>query len=325
MADNWMTICIASRCTENDSFIIAGDRLFSYGGQLLYESISLKRLQVSLDRRWHCMFAGDVPHVLPIVRRVRKELSPRRAPHRLDLIDDAFRKAYQDYRVQLVNDRVLSIYGITLDAYRQGGLRFRPKEQARINSQIEDVRVGVDFIVYGYDDLNAAHLFTLSESNSAPFAVKSICRDQDGIAVIGCGSGHAIRALLDRRAPLPIISQVEMLCRVCEAKFDAEQDPEVGRDSAAGVIKRPSSTVQAASEVFITLPALQAIRDAHDKRSDRPYPPELLEALIHCVNSNITTERMSEAVRRAEQDIIAERLRDGLNLGSVALNECVKR
>jgi hypothetical protein len=61
--------------------------------------------------------------------------------------------------------------------------------------------------------------------------------------------------------------------------------------------------------VFITLPALQAIRDAHNQRQDRPYPRELLEAMMFCINSNITTERMHEAVWRAEQQIISENLR----------------
>jgi hypothetical protein len=304
-----MTICIAARCTENDSFVIAGDRLFSYGGQFLYESISLKRLPVTLDRRWHCMFAGDVPHVMPVVRRARNELSRRRPPHRLDLVESAFRKGYQDYRTQLADDQ-LSIYGLDLAAYRRGGLNVSARKRAQIDSLIENIRVNVDFIVYGYDDLNAAHLFTLSEPAKSPYAVESICREQDGIAIIGCGQWHAMASLLDRKAPLPIISQAEMLCRVCEAKYEAEKDPEVGRDSAAGVVNRPGSTVHTTSEVFITLPALQAIRDAHDQRNDRPYPRELVEALVHCIKSNTTTERMHEAVWRAEQEIIAERLRE---------------
>jgi len=301
-----MTICIVARCTENDSLVDAGDRLFSYGRYFSYESISLKRLPITADRRWHCMFAGAVSNVLPIMRRARREIGLRRPPHRLELVERACVKAYQDYREQLVNDQVLSIYGIDLATYRREGLNLSGQECARINGLIENVQVGVDFIIYGYDDLNVCHLFTLCEPEHSPFAVQSVCREQDGLAVIGCGFGDAMASLLSPPLAPEIISQVEMLCRVCEAKFAAEKSPDVGRDSAAGVVNRPSGTVQSTSEAFIVVPALQAVRDAHSQGRDRPYPKELLEALMYCIKSNITTERMHEAVWRAEQQIIEE-------------------
>src|SRR5579871_6417267 len=99
-----MTICIVARCTENDSFVVAGDRLFSYGARFSYESISLKRLPIRLDRRWHTMFSGDVPNVLPMIRRARRELFVRRPPYRLEQVERACIQAYKDYREQLVND-----------------------------------------------------------------------------------------------------------------------------------------------------------------------------------------------------------------------------
>jgi hypothetical protein len=305
---DWMTICIVARCRENDSFIVAGDRLFSYGGQFTYESISLKRVQVTLDRRWECMFAGAVSNVLPIVRRVRKELRIRRPPYRLELVERAFIGAYHSYREQLVNDGILSVYGTDLDTFRREGLNFGAKKCASIISQIDNVRIGVEFIVYGYDDMNQAHLFTLNESDRPPFVVESVCRDQDAIAVIGCGWGYAVPSLT-KPPPSVLDSQVELLCRVCEAKFEAENDPEVGTDSAAGVINRPAGTTQRMSEAFLRPVALQAIRDAHAQRRDRPYPKELLDALMECVDSNLTSERMAEAIQRAETEIIAENQR----------------
>jgi hypothetical protein len=302
-----MMICIVARCTENDSFIIGGDRLFSYSRDLSYESISLKRLPITLDRRWHTMFSGDVPNVLPVIRRARRELIIRRPPYRLEQVERACVQAYKEYREQLVNDGILGSYGIDLTTYRREGLNFGENACARINSLIENVRVGIQLIIYGYDDLNAAHLCTLSETTKPPFTVESTCREQDGIAIIGCGYRHAVAALLS--APLPTVSQAEMLCRVCEAKFEAEKDPDVGRDSAAGVVNRPRNMTESTSERFITLPALEAIRDAHTNGTDRPYPKALLEGLSYCIDSNITTERMHEAVWRAEQQIIEENRR----------------
>ena len=246
-------------------------------------------------------------YVLPIIRRVRADLGSRRPSYRLELVERACIQAYQAHREQLVNDRILSTYGTDLETYRGEGVNFGAQECARINSRIESVEVGVDFIIYGYDDLNFAHLFTLHETVDPPFEIKSTDRDQDGIAVIGCGDKYALASLLS--SELPIRSQAEMLCRVCEAKFEAEKDKDVGRDSAAGVVNKPRSSVNGTSESFIALAALQAIRDAHIQGQDRPYPKELLNALMYCINSNITTERMAQAVFRAEQEIIEENRR----------------
>jgi hypothetical protein len=301
-----VTICIVARSTEKDgSFVVAGDRLFPYGGAYLYDSISLKRLPISYDRRWHCMFAGPIACVMPLVRLVRKDLGMRRPPYRYEQIERAWMKAFQDYREQLVNDRVLSVYKTDLVGYQQKALKFGAKELARINRRIERVKLGVDFIVYGYDDLNESHIFTLHETSMQPYVVESADLDQEGWAVIGCGSKYA-RASLLSSGLLPIHSQVEMLCRVCEAKIEAEKDHEVGKDSAAGVSNRPTSAVGPTTEAFIGIPAAQAIRKAHAQHKDRPYPKELLTALSDCIDSNVTTERMHETVWRAEQMIIAE-------------------
>jgi hypothetical protein len=117
--------------------------------------------------------------------------------------------------------------------------------------------------------------------------------------------GYAVPSLTKPPA-IVMDSQVEMLCRVCEAKFEAENDSEIGKRSAAGVINRPSGTTQRMSECFLRPVAIQAIRDAHAQRRDRPYPKELLEALMECINSHLTADRMAEAISRAETEIIME-------------------
>jgi hypothetical protein len=251
------------------------------------------------------MFAGDVASVMPLVRIVRKDLGVRRPPYRYEQIERAWVSAFQDYREQLVNDRILSVYKTDLVSYQRKALKFGPKELTRINRRIERVRIGVQFVVYGYDDLNESHLFTLCETSTQPVVVESADRDQEGWAVVGCGSKYARQSLLSSGL-LPAHSQVEMLCRVCEAKIEAEKDNQVGKDSAIGVTNRPTSFVGPTNEAFIPIPAVQAIRDAHAQHKDRPYPNQLLTALSDCIDSNITTERMHDAVQRAEQIIVAE-------------------
>src|SRR5713226_9143210 len=139
-----MTICIVARCSECNSLIAAGDRLFSYGSKFSYESISLKRVGLTTDGRWSLMFAASpVSNVLPIVRRARRELRLYRPPHRLDLVERACVNAYREHREQLVNDTILDKYNIDLATYRREGINIGVQECARINAKIENLKVGV--------------------------------------------------------------------------------------------------------------------------------------------------------------------------------------
>lgn len=166
------------------------------------------------------------------------------------------------------------------------------------NQRIENTELGLHLIVFGYDDINQAHLFTIVDPGV------SKCRDSDGLAVIGSGALLAHKSLLS--AELPIISQAEMICRVAEAKFDAEHAPGVGRDSAIGGFRKPATTVQQISEAFISIPATETIRMAHAKRKDRPYPQKLLEALTDQINSEVTSEHMHRVFMKALQLIEKE-------------------
>lgn len=293
-----MTVCVVARCTENDSFVLSSDRLFSYGDDFHYDSISLKRVGLTPDGRWHTMFAAaPVSNVLPIVRRARHILDAcgKRAPYDLEVVERACVQAYQEHRSRLVSDRILSKYGIDLAKYQREGLNFGAQECARINSEIDQLAVGVELIVYGYDKWNVAHLFTVQEPGG------STCCDQDGIAVAGSGALLAHSSLLSN--PLPVISQTEMICRLCEAKFLAEQDRYVGKDSAAGVVTKPVSVTEGTSERFISIPAIDAIREANAQGQTRPYPPALLDGIMNELNSAITSENIGEAIRLAKRII----------------------
>jgi hypothetical protein len=293
-----MTVCVVARCTENNSFVLAGDRLFSYGNQYSYDSISLKRIGLTPDSRWHTMFAASpVSNVLPTIRSARRILNGggTRPPYGLDTVERACVQAYQEQRRRLVNDTILSKYGIDLETYRRDGLNFGVQECARINSEIDQLRVGVELIVFGYDEWNVAHLLKVQGPGA------SMCCDQDGIAVAGSGAPLAHSSLLSD--PLPVASQAEMICRLCEAKFSAEQDRYVGKDTAAGVFNHPASVTEGTSERFISIPAMSAIRQANSLGQNRPYPRALLDGIMNELKSAITSENIGEAIRLAKRII----------------------
>jgi hypothetical protein len=163
----------------------------------------------------------------------------------LDLVERACVLAYQDHRERLVNDTILSKYKIDLSTYKREGINFGSVECARINTLIEDLIVGVQLIVYGWDNHNVPHMFVVDEPGVAA------SQDQEPFAAIGSGAIYAKMWLLAAPA-LPVISQAEMICRLCEAKFVAEQDKGVGLDTVAGVLNQPLDTREGTSERFVS-------------------------------------------------------------------------
>jgi hypothetical protein len=272
--------------------------MFSYSTGKRYDSISLKGVPLTPDGRWYCMFAaGDVSHVLPVIRKAKKEFRYRGSsmPFRQEVVERVCVEAYQARIFEVVNDTILSCYGIDLPTYRREGLNFVATECARINQKIEAVKLHLWLIVFGYDDFNQAHLFIVNDPG------KARCCDNDGIAAIGTGAQLANISLL--RDERPLHSQAEMLCRVAEAKFEAEQEPRktVGKDSAVGVFRRPGRMTNPMTEAFISIRLMDAIRKAHEQHHDRQYPRKLLEAVTDEINSEITSEHISRVLYKAEE------------------------
>jgi hypothetical protein len=91
------------------------------------------------------MFAASpVANVLPVVRRVQRDLELYRPPHRLELVERACVQAYQAHRERLVNDGILSYYGFDLATYRREGMNVGMQECARIDKKIENLAVGLE-------------------------------------------------------------------------------------------------------------------------------------------------------------------------------------
>ena len=118
------------------------------------------------------------------------------------------------------------MYGMTLAQWIREPANFGEREIARINKRIEEYDVGVELIVFGYDSRNVPHVFTVIEPGT------SENRDHEPFVVIGSGGLLAHKSLLSR--DLPLASQAEMMCRVLEAKFCAEDDDGVGADCVRG-------------------------------------------------------------------------------------------
>jgi len=253
------------------------------------DSMSLKRVLLTPDHRWTTMFAArDVTNVMPIIRGARHLLrySHYRYPYDLLSVRDACVQSYRNERERLVNERVLGIYGMTLAEWRVNPANFGNAEVARINKEIEKLDVGVELIVFGYDSQNVPHMFTVIEPGT------SEDRDHEAFVVIGSGGQLAQDSLLSRE--LPIESQAEMMCRVLEAKFCAEDDDGVGPDSCAGIINEPTSAEPA--ERFLRNAEMLAVKVAKENNKMNPYPDEVIKAVQQGIDSALTSDQIGRAV-----------------------------
>jgi len=286
-----MTVCITVRSLENNSFVLAGDRLFSYGPAAL-DAMSLKRVSITPDERWKAMFAASpVSHVMPIIRRMRHLLSAGscKIPYDLDAVRDTAVLAYQQERARLVNENILSKYGTTLIEWKTHALNFGSEEVARINKQLEDYPVGVELIVMGYDSYNTAHLFTIYDPGTYEDC------DIEGIAIVGSGGGYAQQSLISRN--LPIFSQAGTMCRVLEAKFAAEQDNNVGYDSCAGVVNQPQAPHLDAAERFLQDDEILVVRNAVTNGNTDPFPPDVVTAVKKGIDNSLTHEQIAQRIQ----------------------------
>ena len=284
-----MTLCIAARSTEDDSIIAVSDRMLSYDWTA-GDDMALKRLPLNL--RWEGMFAASsVSSVMPIVRGVWNYSS--NLPPSSRVMEIACARSYHDERERLIYCRILSTYGIDLATWTKTGLeRFGPSEFARINSKVEAVRVGVQFLVYGFDEKSTGHLFQVVEDDEGGAEVRSL--EVEGFGAIGSGFWIALASLLSRDRPT--YSKAEMIYRLLEAKFSAEgKAAGVGESTVVAFIDNPLGAEWARPR-FLHAADIATARKYFEKRRDAPLPSRAIEAIKKGIGSSVTSDQIRERV-----------------------------
>lgn len=141
-----------------------------------------------------------------------------------DKIANAFERAYREQREAIINKTILAKLKLDLDTYQRHGYgQLGPEVHADIYRKIEAVKVGVEFLVYGYDEQGYGHIFTIDDSGEA----QSL--ETEGFGTIGVGWSLAHASLVSR--PLQAAELDDMIYRVCEAKFAAESALGVGLET----------------------------------------------------------------------------------------------
>ncbi len=280
-----MTICIAMRGVNyegsgsidplaRESIVMICDRMLSYPDYTV-DDAAFKRFR--FHSRWRAMFSGDdIGPITPMMRFVEGHMSTRDG--HLEEVADAFRNAFHAHSHLLAVDSVLGRYGHTVTSWRQKGLaEFGAEEFARINRQIEQIEIGICFLVCGFSPTGQGHIFTAQQAwtRTGQLQVQVDHHDIDGFALIGSGTVAALSALL--RNPLPVTEQLQLIYRACEAKMLAERAPGVGKGTVLSVLEcRPPDFDVGEKYLMQNWDSFRAVWQAE---AQPPIPPNAIEML----------------------------------------------
>ena len=191
---------------------------------------------------------------------------------------DSFRNAFHEHSYLLAVDSILGKYGHTMNSWRQKGLaEFGTEEFARINQQIEQIEIPVQFLVCGFSPDGQGHIFTVQQEwsrNALRVAVDH--HDLDGFSIIGSGATAALSSVL--RKALPKTNIPELMYRAVEAKFVAERAPGVGKGTILSVLE---CDCPSGSSVLERIPAIDwdAFRTMWQNEGQPPIPHHATDIL----------------------------------------------
>ncbi len=302
-----MTVCIAIRGVTykgglgiepvpTERLITICDRMLSYASYAV-DDAAFKRFKI--HQRWRAMFSGnDIGPVTPLARIVQEHLLGKEG--HLEEVADSFRNAFHQHSHLLATDLILGKYGHTLGSWRQKGLsEFGDEEFARINQKIEQVEVGVQFLVCGFSPQGQGHVFTVQEDWTRGYPHVVIDHhDIDGFAIIGSGTTAALSSLL--RKPLPVLNLPELIYRACDAKMLAERAPGVGKGTVLSVLEcEPLGN--SVGERYLT-PDWDVFRTIWQDEAQPPTPENAMRLLREALDKSVDWKLMAKRVKEMNRE-----------------------
>ena len=104
-----------------------------------------------IAKTWLAMYAGDVGNVEPVTSSVSDALDLLPQPTRQE-VAKVFELAMRAHRKTLIEAQVLASLGITLEEFwANGRLELGPVAFEEMRFRVNEVRVGCEFLVAGYD------------------------------------------------------------------------------------------------------------------------------------------------------------------------------
>jgi hypothetical protein len=254
-----VTICIAAITLENYLVTVSDTMLTTHVAAA--DKITTKFKAISKD--WGAMMsADDYTQCEAVIDKAQEYLKGR--ANTLAVSRSTFKRAYQQHLAEMRADRILGGYGIGMETFLKSGKKmFTESRFEGLCNRMEEIRAGMDFIVYGYDGLKRPHIFRVSEGEDSVF-------DEVGFCSIGSGT-YAADAMLYALEQSRVRTLPQTIFNLCAAKFTTEKLGGIGEHTVLHV-KKPGSVAFSHDYQLI-----HAIRQSWEKDGKPRVPPGIVD------------------------------------------------
>jgi hypothetical protein len=221
IGDLVVTTCIAAITAER--FIVtASDTKMAIEGDFSVEGV------IKLEEfhgEWAALIAGgDVSQALFVLARATRILKGK--TNDVLIVQDGFKRAYQEQLRECITDEFLSPFDMTLDGFKKrGSKQLPPTVYESLAFGIKNAKLGCKFLVYGFDDNELPHIFEVGRNGRVD------SRDKPGFWAIGNGAFTAISMLTYLKQMAEATTMRTTVYNVLAAKYLSESASDVGEDT----------------------------------------------------------------------------------------------
>lgn len=184
-----MTVCIAAICDNNQSVVVASDRMLSAHFLALEFDHPDAKIDI-LASRCVGLSAGDA---LPTgeLFGACAGISAQLSNPQIELIATHVKDKYSELRRKFIEEKLFKPRGITIDDFYQGGIirQLPPDVSLTLDDRVQRTDYSVELIVAGVDSGGASIFGIVNPGISS-------CYNRVGYHSIGSGMSHALLSLV---------------------------------------------------------------------------------------------------------------------------------
>lgn len=216
-----LTIAIVALTAPYEHFVCVSDRMISHDDILAADDDAFIK-NVGLSKNWSVAFsANKIENILPLLDKVRSKIAHPAETLDGDKLQEYFATSISEMiRADFFNRRIARYGYSSLELFRRQGQDELGTHFFELCRELDAAELGVEFIVYGYNQWQVPQLFEVSGTGQVI--------DRMALRYAVVGSGHWMASASLKRKPLAIDFD-SMVYRLLEAKFSAETASGVGK------------------------------------------------------------------------------------------------
>jgi hypothetical protein len=258
-----MTLCAAAISRRDLRVITVSDLMLSTPS-VSVDTSSVKSEPISKSGRWMAMFAGSPSVWTKVFHRAGGLIAS--GGETFSEVESAFLLAFREELKLKIEGEILGPFGIDRETFLKKGREFFGDiEFSRLLAQISAAGLETDFLVAGFEPNGWPRIFSVSDPGV------SEVHSNLGFSAIGSGSPRAFNSLCSTYDPG--LSTVDLVYRMCEAKFLGESAYGVGKNTFVIVIA-PNGNQQRLRPEHV-----ETIRPIWEKQGIPPVPIEAFGAI----------------------------------------------